>query len=174
MDEPTSCTSNTGATIVKANYLSVFSVGDNEYRRLRRANEIKSPSIPIQLTETSVELRDGSPQFPISLPALEKSNAQSVGSLLIQDAAGQIKSWAIAAFNGRKRLVALDGSLQLVPDYSSDMFTGAMCPGTCEDVDGIIGYKDIVITCPGQPDIPAVQLFKLPGCCYGDVPEEEV
>lgn len=162
-----------GEQALKGQSLTVFISEDSSYRRLRRNIDIKSPSIPIQLTEKSVELRDGSSRFPISLPALQKSNEVSVPFLLTQDASGDIKSWALANFNGRKRLVVIDGALTLLEDYSTDLFTGAMCSGTCADVDGIIGYKEIILKCPGQPDVPAVQLIKLPGCCYGDAPEEE-
>lgn len=144
------------------------------WRKLTRNTAINNPSIPVQLTENTVELRDGSVNFPIRLPAIQKSNATAITALMIMTADGTIQSWDPSNQFGKKRLVLIDGAIVLVDDYSSDLFDASMCSGGCADIDGIIGYKEIPIVCPGEPDRIAIQLWKLPACCAGEIEDPEV
>lgn len=158
--------------VVKGNNLTVYVRADREYRKLTRPTAMRSASIPVQLTESEVELRDGSANYPIILSALQKSNLKTVSKIMIQDANGKMYAWDAANFFGRQRVVVIDGSWTLVNDHNTDLFVGSMCAGDCNSISGMIGYKEILIECPGQPPTTAIQLVKMPGCCVTP-PESE-
>jgi len=120
--------------------------------RLGSKSRIRGGAIPIQLTENTVELRDGSIGSPIVLQKLQKSNAASVGELMIRLPDGTLAAWDVSAFIGKKKLILQNGSLVFTDDYSSDFFSGAICAANCSEIDALLGVKQVITTCPGEPD----------------------
>lgn len=141
------------------------------YHRLSPPPETSNPSIPVQLSLQSVELRDGSVENPISLPAIQPHTDYSAATLLIQTAGGTLKSWKAANLTGKKKLVSFEGAFTFVEDLNTDLFAGTMCSAQCKDIHGLIGYREGVLQCTGQPDIPIIQLFKVPVCAVEVLPE---
>jgi hypothetical protein len=132
--------------------------------RLSMDGKIRS-AIPVQLTENLVELRDGSDAHPLTLPNLKGITSESVPRILIMLPDGQIAYWDMAAFAGHKRLVIENGSAKFVDDYSSDLFSGEICEGTCDDIDAGLGVRLITHNCPGKPPKTMYQLVRTPKCC---------
>src|SRR6478736_469575 len=155
---------DTGENIVVSN-------GEECANKLVRPSGIVSPAIPVQTSGSNVKLRDGSDEHSIDLPALSKKITLSVAGLIVREAGGQLKVWDASQLLGKKKLIIDDGVFQLVDDLNTDLFIGDMCIGTHDGIDGIIGYKDVLVQCDGLPDVPATQLFKIPACYVGDVPE---
>lgn len=138
-------------------------------QRLVRGSGITGPSIPVQLTENAMALRDGSLTYPIELPALQSNATASIAGIVIRKADGTLQLWDAASILGKKKLILDGGSFQLVDDLNTDLFIN-LCPAKCEDIEGIIGYKEVTITCPGLPDVQAIQLFKVALC---EISQEE-
>ncbi len=143
--------------------------GSDCVQRLSRPVDIKSPSIPVQLTANIVELRDGSSDNPLKLPALQSTNAEAVPALLVMLADGTIAQWKFGNFSGAKKLVLENGSIKFADDYSSDLISSAICAETsCNQLDGLLGYKSIVHSCPGEAPRVMTQICLAPKCCCSD------
>lgn len=155
--------------------LSVYDrVGDSCTRILKRKHSIHSPSIPIQLTDKLLELRDGSVNNPIVLPALQKSKESGVPSIVGILADGTLVAWHASNFANKSKIVIRDGLFTVVDDVSSDLFDSALCEETCDLVEGAIGYKRIISRCKGKPDKVRYQLFRIPvDCSDGGVIDED-
>ena len=125
-------------------------------------------AIPIQLTENLAELRDGSIEYPIVLPNLQKSNAEFVGEILIRLPDGTIAAWDLGNFLGLRKLSLTNGLATFSNDYSSDLFSGEICEADCSGVESALGVKRIVKTCVGQPDTIMYQLCRIPVGCTPD------
>jgi hypothetical protein len=132
--------------------------------RLSMSDKVRN-AIPVQLTENTVELRDGSDLHPILLPNLKKVTSEGVPSILVMLADGQIAAWNISAFAGEKKLVTKNGQAMFVDDYSSDLFSGEICEGQCDEVDASIGVRVITHNCPGKPPKTMYQMIRIPKCC---------
>lgn len=122
-------------------------------------------AIPVQLTEHLVELRDGSDEHPITLPNLKRVISEGVPRIVVMLADGQLAYWDITAFAGEQRLVIQDGLAKFVDDYSSDLFSGAICDTDCNGVDNALGVREIVHNCPGKPPKTMYQICRIPKCC---------
>lgn len=159
---PSSCNDKkrSGASI------AVYEKGSDCTVRLTRNRAIKNPSIPIQLTENNVELRDGSSEFPIKLPGLEVSNLSTMAGLIGVMPDGKLVWWKFGNFDGKKKLAVKNGVLTIEEDYGSDVIAATICAeDSCNALDGLIGYKTIVNRCQGEPDRVMTQLCLAPKCC---------
>lgn len=143
------------------------------YHRLAPPAETVNPSIPVQIENQQVELRDGSAANPIVLPAIQGHSTNSIAALLVQTESGTIKSWRASGLTGRKKLVLFEGLFSLEEDLNTDLFKDTMCSARCKDIHGLIGYREIMVQCTGQADIPAIQLFKVPVCSIEEVPDPD-
>lgn len=141
------------------------------YHRLAIPDGMNNPSIPLQVSNQAVELRDGSAEKPIELPAIQKHDGYSTAALLVQSESGSIRSWRASGLTGRKKLVLLEGVFTLVEDLNTDLFADTMCSAQCKDIHGLLGYREGFVQCDGQEDIPVIQIFKVPVCAIEVVPE---
>lgn len=141
---------------------------------LKPDDTITQESIPVQLTETEMELRDGSIAKPIKLGNLQKYVSSSIPALMVQKADGTLVAWNGPTIPGRKKVVLDNGAFMLKDDLNTDLFDNTMCIGTCMDIQGLVGYRDAWVRCPGLPDVLAVQLIKIPVCFIGEEPEPTV
>ena len=148
--------------------ISVFKAGADCQYPLTGKMRVRGGAIPIQLTENKVELRDGSVDYPITLPNLQKSNATSVGEILIRLPDGTIAAWDLGNFLGQRKLSLIDGYATFNNDYSSDLFSGEICEADCNGVESALGVKKIVKVCVGQPDTIMYQLCRIPVGCTPD------
>lgn len=156
------------AEVMQAQHLAVYQE-DDCVRRLKRPDRVRSSGIPIQLTEKTVEIRDGSLEYPIRLPALQKSNLLAVPYLVGMLADGTLVAWAFGQHTCNKKIAIKDGMATIVADYYSDLIDGNVCTeDICENLDGMIGFKETIEHCPGQPDQIRIQLVKAPHCCCPD------
>jgi hypothetical protein len=154
----------------KGQAIAVYHKGSETTTRLRRQRAIKAPSIPVQLTDELVELRDGSSEFPIKLPAMQKHVGESLPKLLGMLPDGTVVAWDFGYFSGRKKFILEAGQIKMTGDYASDLFDQPMCTANCDEIVGAIGYKVITETCIGQPSKEVYQLCRIPACCC---PESE-
>ncbi len=161
------------ATEYKGQALAVYKKGSDSTVRLRRQRAIKSPSIPVQLTEELTELRDGSTEFPIKLPAMQKYIGEAIPKLVGMLPDGTLVAWDFGYFSGRKKFVLEAGQMTMAGDYASDLFDQPICEAACDEVVGSIGYKALIETCPGQPPKTVYQICRIPACCCPDVPTED-
>ena len=136
--------------------------------RLGSKSRIRGGSIPVQLTENTVELRDGSLDLPIVLQNLQKSNTPTVGEIMIRLPDGTLAAWDVSAFIGKKKLILQNGSLVFTDDYSSDFFSGAICEANCAEIDALLGVKRVVTSCPGEPDKIMYQICRVALDCGFD------
>lgn len=148
--------------------LSGFRRGEDCQYQLGAKFPIRGGAIPIQLTENKAELRDGSVEYPIALPNLQKSNAEFVGEILIRLPDGTIAAWDLGNFLGTRKLSLIEGLATFNSDYSSDIFSGSICEEDCSGVESALGVKRIVKVCPGQPDTIMYQLCRIPVGCTPD------
>lgn len=149
----------------RAQALAVYDKGDDCTRRLRRQRAITGPSIPIQLTDDVTELRDGSEEFPIKLPAMQAFVGEAIPAIVGILPDGTLVAWKAGYFSGRKKLV-LDGStFKLTGDYLSDLFDQPICEADCNEIDGALGYKAVTTSCPGEPSKTVYQVCRIPTCC---------
>lgn len=123
------------------------------------------PSIPVQLNETTVELRDGSVSSPIKLPNLQKQIAGSFTGIVITLPDGTVKVFKPADLCGRYRLVVENGIFKLIDDGMSDVIIADICEAECNDVDFVIGAIRVPITCNDGTTKNIVQLKLIPRCC---------
>lgn len=155
-----------------AQHIAVYE-SDDCTRRLVRHDRIRSSGIPVQLTGKSVEIRDGSLDFPVQLPALQKSVLASIPYLVGMLADGTLVAWSFGNFTGPKKIVVENGMATIKADYYSDLIDGNVCTeDNCENIHGMIGFKETVEICPGQPNQIRIQLVKAPKCCC-DTPDGE-
>lgn len=139
-----------------------------------RDDAITMEALPVQESTGEVSLKDGSVDRPIKLGALQKYEAYSIPAMLVQKADGTLAVWNGPTIPGRKKVVLDNGAFNLKDDMGTDLFDGSMCIGTCMDIDGIMGWRDVVVQCPGLPDVQAVQLIKIPICFIGTEPDPDV
>lgn len=149
--------------VIKGKYLTTFT-SNGDYAPLKPKSKL-GPAIPIQLTGSSVELRDGSDDAPIKLPKLQVLNQPAVSNLLTKLSDGTIGAWNLAQFSGKKRLLIDNGSLVLQDDVLPDLLSANICEGTCNDVSHVLGAKLVTVDCPGAPSIELYQLCLIPKCC---------
>jgi len=148
--------------------------GQNCTQRLSRPSDMRNPGIPIQLTEKLVEIRDGSAKYPISLPGLQKSNEKSMSALIGISPDGTLVAWSFKNFPGKKKLTLINGLLTLSDDLGSDLLAGTICAeSNCNAIDGMLGFKTILQTCPGEPDRIVTQICAAPKCCCEANQEED-
>lgn len=159
---------------IQASAFGVFiNDGQNCEHRLARPSKMKNPGLPIQLTEDSVGIRDGSMDFPIKLPGLQSSNLQAMPAIVGVLPDGTLVAWKFGNFAGKKKLSLVDGQLQFEEDYGSDLIAAAICTEPdCSLLDGALGFKTIEVTCPGEPVRTMTQICKIPKCCCADAPAE--
>ncbi len=162
---PSAC----GDTREGAAYVAAYlSDTDDCTHKLRRPRSMRNASLLVQLTEKTVEHRDGSEDYPIILPAIKKYNGEVVSELLIRLGDGSLAAWNLGNFTGRKKLVLENGKLKLADDLLPDLFAGEICEGTCNDVDAGLGVKMMVDNCPGQPTVTRYQIVRIPKCCCAE------
>lgn len=149
-------------------------VNESCYQRLVAPDDLQYGGIPVQVSENEIELKDGSPSHPIALPGMQTNGTLSAPILLTQLSDGTFQAWKASLMSGKKKLVAYDGSFQFEEDVHGDLFTDKMCSARCVELDGIIGYRDVVVRCEGQPDYNAVQIFKVPLCGVAEVPDPDL
>ena len=167
---PSACDDNRESATAVAVYLSG---SDTCTHKLSRPRAMRNSSILVQLTENKVEHRDGSDEYPIILTGLKKYNGETVSELVIRLADGSLATWNIGNFSGRKKLVLDNGSLKLVDDLLSDLFAGAICEGTCNDIDAGLGVKTILDnSCIGKPPVVRYQIVRVPKCCCAETAAE--
>jgi hypothetical protein len=148
--------------------ISVFKAGADCQYQLTGKMRVRGGAIPVQLTENKVELRDGSVDYPIVLPNLQKSNAAFVAEILIRLPDGTIAAWDLGNFLGEKKLTLVDGQATFNNDYSSHLFSGEICEEDCSGVESALGVKRIVKVCVGQPDTIMYQICRIPVGCSTD------
>ena len=165
-------TTDCDAQDYKGSHLAVYHQGEDCTRRLRRNRAITGPSIPVQLTENNVELRDGSEAYPLRFPALQKHNTEAIPALVGILPDGTLVAWNFGYFSGRKKFVLENGTMKLVGDYLSDLFDQPVCEADCGEVAGALGYKVITQNCIGEPTKEVYQVCRIPSCCCEDAPAE--
>jgi hypothetical protein len=134
-------------------------------------DSITMEALPLQVSPSEMELRDGSIGKPIKLGNLQKYTALSVPVIVVQKADGTLVAWNGPTIPGRKKVVLDNGAFILKDDLNTDLFDNTMCVGTCMDINYLIGARDVFVRCAGLPDTPAVQLIKIPVCFVGEEPE---
>ena len=153
----------------KGSAIGVYINGDDSCtHKLQRPRAMRSASLIVQLTEDSVEHRDGSLDFPLKLPAMQKSNLPGMPAILGILADGTIVAWSAGNFTERKKLVIENGQFTLKDDTLTDLFADGICEGQCNEIDGALGYKTIVDNCPGREPKVAYQICRIPTCCCAD------
>jgi hypothetical protein len=153
------------SNIIQGQNLAIYEADDCT-RRLARNDRIRASGIPVQVSKKVVEIRDGSSEFPIKLEALQKVQLTAIPYLVGMLADGTLVAWDFSAFTCQKKIAIKEGMPTVVDDYYSDLIDGAVCTeDVCENLSGLLGYKEIVETCPGEAPRTRVQIVKTAVAC---------
>lgn len=128
------------------------------------AHEDMSPgqSIPFITSSGSVELRDGSKEFPIELPNLQSRNNASVEALLTKGPSGELCYYKPIPNCIDQKVVSRDGLFLLSPDVVSQFINDDLCEvSSHEEFDYFIGAKEITVDCGGSPTT-LLRMVKIP------------
>lgn len=127
--------------------------------------ECSTPSIPVQVSADSVELRDGSYASPIQLPQMQRIVGGSFSSLMIMLSDGTIKRFSPNELCGRNKLIFENGKFSLEEDTIPDLISTDICEGGCDDVDYVVGAIRVPQGCPDGTTRDVIQLKLIPRCC---------
>lgn len=157
-----------------AEHLTVISKKDGCPSALVGADHTQYPAIPVQITPTTVELRDGSLGSPIPLPHLKKHTSSEIGSILFIKPNGDLARWDLAKKKGRYKLVVENGRLRMEEESVPEFFPIDGCEADCNEIDYKLGLKQISHVCPDGTVKQLFQAVKVPTCCCNpeDVPDQ--
>lgn len=121
------------------------------------------PAIPVQLSPTSIELRDGSAEFPIPLPNIKTQTGGSIYRILYRDTGGNIVNWFPENESCLNHKLIFNGSsFSFVPDCLPSILCADVCDAeTCADYDYVLGLREFEIECD-EETITLLKLVKIP------------
>ena len=107
------------------------------------------PAIEQAMSDSSVQLRNGSAKLPIELPHLQKQVGGSFVRMMVQNVSGQWFAFTAPTGCVNQRLIISNGSFKFVDDVLPNLMTTEMCPvSLADDFDFIVGVKTTTVTCP--------------------------
>jgi hypothetical protein len=107
------------------------------------------PAIEQAMSDSSVQLRNGSAKYPIELPHLQRQVGGSFARMMIQDAEGRWYIFIPPVKCVDQRLIISNGSFSFVDDVLPSLVSSEMCPvSQFADFDYLVGLKSTVVECP--------------------------
>jgi hypothetical protein len=107
------------------------------------------PAIEQAISDSSVQLRNGSAKYPVELPHLQKQVGGSFDKMIIQDASGKWYAFLPSVSCVNQRLIISNGSFTFVDDTLPNLITSELCPAFLdEDFDYFVAVKSVTLTCP--------------------------
>ena len=112
-------------------------------------NEADYPAIEQAISDSRVELRNGSAKYPIALPHLQKQVGGSFKRMMVQDASGKWYAFTAAVGCVNKRLIIVNGTFTFVDDILPEFLEMDICQiSSSSEFEFFVGANTVSIECP--------------------------